>query len=60
MDYGYGGMLMWIVLILIIDGITHFIIREQRSSGRGNGNTPLEILKTRYAQGEILERGLEK
>ncbi|HMB19899.1 MAG TPA: SHOCT domain-containing protein [Spirochaetota bacterium] len=55
-NYGYGGFIMWIVLIIIVAiGIYMF---WQYSKGKGlAGQQPaesaLDILKKRYASGEI-------
>ena len=55
-NYGYGGFIMWIVLIILVAiGIYMF---WQYSKGKGlAGNKPeetaLDIIKKRYARGEI-------
>lgn len=53
---GYGGIFMWIILILIAVGIIYFIINQSKSTGNSKsstGESPTEILKKRYAKGEI-------
>ena len=52
-------MLLWIVLII---AIVYFIVRAA-SGERGappGGKTPLEILESRYASGEISEDEFEQ
>lgn len=59
----YGGGFMWVFWILIIAGI-FFLIQnmvkgntDQSSSGN---DSPLDILKKRYARGEIDEEEYER
>lgn len=57
MHYGYGGgmfMGMLIFLILIV-GIVYFVVMGTRSKGApgASDEKPLDILKKRYAKGEI-------
>lgn len=55
---GFGGMWFgWIFWIVIIGLIIYLIVRltNQKSSGTGkiSDETPLDVLKKRYARGEI-------
>jgi putative membrane protein len=51
MHYGYGGWFMWLILVIVVAIAIYFIVQTQR---RGSvSETPLEILKKRYAKGEI-------
>ncbi len=51
MHYMYGGWFMWLILVIVVAFAIYFIVQTQRS---GNiRETPLEILKKRYAKGEI-------
>jgi putative membrane protein len=52
MSYGFGGMLMWIIFISIIGVLIYFLMQATKGRDRA-GETPLEILKKRYAKGEI-------
>ncbi len=58
---GMGGSFMWIFWILIIVGIVLLI---RACANRGNGPTssesPLEILRKRYANGDISEEEFER
>ena len=53
--HGYGGGMMWIFWILIVVALVWFVTFVTRRGGSppGNENTALEILKERYAKGEI-------
>jgi len=55
--FGFGGGFMWIIWILFIVAVI-WIIRSAASSGSSNPppatrESALEILKARYARGEI-------
>jgi putative membrane protein len=51
MHYGYGGWFMWLILAIVVVVVFYFIMRAQK--GGPVRETPLEILKKRYAKGEI-------
>ena len=53
--YGFGGMFMWILFVIIIGVVAYFVIQSVRSKTPGTTpqETPLDILKKRYAKGEI-------
>ncbi|MBI4768403.1 MAG: SHOCT domain-containing protein [Deltaproteobacteria bacterium] len=60
--YGYGGMFMWILFIIVIGVVVYFIIQSTKvktSSGTLK-ETPLDILKGRYAKGEIAKEEFER
>jgi len=62
MDYGYGGIVMWIGLLLVL-GLVIYVLWLQKNSGapkRGERETPLDILKKRYARGEIDKEEFER
>jgi putative membrane protein len=48
---GYGGGLMWIVLLVAIVLVIFFVMRWAKPGGAGE--THLDILKKRYAKGEL-------
>ena len=53
---GYAGMVMWLILILIAGLIIYFVFSRSRRNGNPVGSpkeSPTEILKRRYANGEI-------
>ncbi|MFZ5944884.1 MAG: SHOCT domain-containing protein [Bacillota bacterium] len=67
--YGYGmgfGMLLWWAVIIIGIGLAIYglisLFRGQQSGKKGfvNDNRPLEILKKRFANGELSEEEYEQ
>lgn len=64
MNYGcgFGGMFMWIFFVIITALVAYFVIQTIRKStpGRTPQETPLDILKRRYAQGEITREDYDK
>lgn len=58
----YGGGFMWIFWVLIIAGIFFLFqtIAKRNSDGSADKETPMEILKKRYARGEIEEEEFER
>lgn len=58
MFFQFGGLIMWVLILIIIGAVVYFIVRTQRGvSGRNyissRDETPLDIAKKRYARGEI-------
>lgn len=60
MNYGFGGVIMWIILLILIGVVIYFVINRQKLIKREDEETPLEILKKRYAKGEISKQEFEK
>ncbi|MCK9363353.1 MAG: SHOCT domain-containing protein [Syntrophales bacterium] len=63
MNFGYGGMFMgMILLIVLIAAAIWWFIRGagNRNYGQPQRETPLDILKKRYAKGEITQDEFEK
>lgn len=54
----YGGG-MWIIFIIIIGILALYLFRAGRLGG-GSSETPLDILKKRYAKGEISREEFER
>jgi len=55
-NQGFMGGFMWIFWIAIIVGIiflVKWIVMQSRPGGQQQGENSLEILKKRYARGEI-------
>lgn len=61
MGYGYGGMFMGILILLALIVAIYFIVRAVQT--KNNTGTmqegPLDILKKRYARGEITKEEFE-
>ncbi len=55
---GCGGIFMWILSIAVIILLIFLIIKWARPGGTGEG--PLDILKKRYAKGEITKDEFEQ
>ena len=64
MNYGcgFGGMFMWILFVIIIGIVAYFVIQNSKtkSAGGTKQETPLDILKKRYAKGEITKEEYER
>jgi putative membrane protein len=53
-DFGFGGLLMWILLAVLAGIVVYMAVRQHDAGRRDSGDrTPLEILRRRYASGEI-------
>ena len=53
---GYGGVFMWLILIILVGLIVYFLLEQRRKNENNVESTPetaLDILKKRYAKGEI-------
>ncbi|HSO20958.1 MAG TPA: SHOCT domain-containing protein [Desulfosarcina sp.] len=52
----YGGMFMWLLVIVVIAVVLYLVFNRNRTGGDlhgGHGEAALDILKRRYAKGEI-------
>lgn len=55
MGFGYGGEYMWFIVLVLVIVVVYFLYQVLKTKGF-NGSiieTPLDILKRRYAKGEI-------
>ena len=50
---------MWIIMIVLIGVLIYFFIQLQKGKA-GSTETPLEILKKRYARGEITKEDFDR
>ena len=60
---GYGGMFMWLIFIIIAGVVVYFIFeRSKRAGNLGDsaGESAVEILKRRYAKGEITKEEFDR
>ncbi|MGA1796095.1 MAG: SHOCT domain-containing protein [bacterium] len=62
MHYGWGGIVMWIVILVIVIALIYFIYHLARSKTAGgpSAETPLDLLKKRYARGEITKEEFQR
>ena len=60
--FGYGGMFMWIIFLVVVGLLVYFIVYSQKTKGQTStqNESPLDILKRRYAKGEIAREDYER
>ena len=60
--FGYGGMFMWIIFLIVIGFLVYFIVQAQKAKGQtpAQGESHLDILKKRYAKGEISKEDFDR
>ena len=54
--WGAGYVYVWIIgllVLIVIIGLIVNVMKQRKNSNRPKYNSPLDILKTRYAKGEI-------
>ena len=57
---GFGGVFMWLIIILVVGLVIYFLLRETGSEKEKTGDEAMEILKKRYARGEITKEEFEE
>lgn len=60
MHDGFGGMLMWVIFIAVVIGLLIYLLARTLKGGDRTAETPLEILKKRYARGEITKEDFDR
>lgn len=62
MNFGIGGIFMMFMFVIVIGLIIYFIIGNTKSNRYTGGfsETSLDIIKKRFAKGEITEEEFEK
>lgn len=62
LGYGYGGMFMWILFLILIGVVIYFIFQNAKSKNVAGQSqeTPIDILKKRYAKGEITKEDFDR
>ncbi len=53
MSFGNKGIFFWLILIILIGVIIYLVVQNRNSKLKEQKEPPLEILKKRYAKGEI-------
>ena len=59
MNYGYGGVIMWIILLALIAVAVYFLVNGKKLI-KTEDEIPFEILQRRYAKGEISKQEYER
>ena len=59
---GYGWMFMWIIFLIAIGVLIYFFVQSQKTRGQtlAQNESHLDILKKRYAKGEINKEDFER
>ncbi|MGD0022264.1 MAG: SHOCT domain-containing protein [Smithellaceae bacterium] len=60
--YGFGGMFMWILALVVLGVAIYFIVQSAKSrnvSGQA-AEMPLDILRKRYAKGDITKEEFDR
>ena len=62
MNWWYGGIFMWVLFVVVIVTVVLLItqITRSRRSGSSFRESSLDILKRRYARGEIAKEEFER
>jgi putative membrane protein len=62
MGYGYGGGFMWLIVLILVGVGIYFLLKVYKSKGSDGSaiETPSDILKQRYAKGEIDKEEFER
>ncbi|MGD9730630.1 MAG: SHOCT domain-containing protein [Desulfamplus sp.] len=55
MGYSCGGGSMWLIVLVLVGAVIYFMLKSPKSKESNNSliETPLDVLKKRYANGEI-------
>ena len=61
MNFGLGGIFMWAIFFIIIVGVLYLIVQSNKPKSYDSSfiENPIDILKKRYAKGEITKEELE-
>jgi len=63
LGYGYGGMFMWLIFLILAGVIVYLIFERRRRTGPTDGATgerPIDILKRRFAAGELTQEEYDR
>ena len=60
MRYGHGGGFMWLIVLVLVGVVIYFLLQVLKSKGSDGSinETPLDILKKRYAKVKSTKRNL--
>jgi putative membrane protein len=59
MGGGIWCAVFWVIVLAVIAVAVYLIVRAAKAGGAGGGKTALDILKERYARGEITREEFE-
>lgn len=61
MDFGFGGIFIWLIFLALAGFIVYIVMQSRKSgeSGEQPNEPPLDILKKRYARGDITKEEFE-
>ncbi|MGB8426908.1 MAG: SHOCT domain-containing protein [Desulfobacterales bacterium] len=60
---GYGGMFMWLILLILVGVVIYFVFERSKRAGTPDAfprESPIDILKRRYAGGEITKEEFDR
>ena len=61
MNYGWpGGGYMWLIFLVVIGVVIYFMFQASKNTRNSALETPLDVLKKRYAKGEITKEEFDK
>jgi putative membrane protein len=62
MNYWGGGVVMWLLLLVAVGVLVYFLVKASQAGGLRPTlpETPLDILKKRYARGEITKEQFDQ
>ncbi|UCD06760.1 MAG: SHOCT domain-containing protein [candidate division WOR-3 bacterium] len=60
MPWGYGSVFIWLLLLVLGGLVIYFVVRGDKWMKKRGDESPLEILKKRYARGEITREEYNK
>ena len=62
MGYGYGGGFMWTLVLIVVGAILWYLLQSSKTRGSDafQRETPLDILKKRYARGELDKEAFDR
>ncbi|OHB68275.1 MAG: hypothetical protein A2Y77_02175 [Planctomycetes bacterium RBG_13_62_9] len=62
MDYWGGGVVMWLLLLVLVAVLVYVLVKGLGAGGSGSTprETPLDIVKKRYARGEITKEQFDE
>ncbi len=60
MPWNYGGVFMLLLLLVLIGVVIYFVVRGDKWMKKGGEESSLEILKKRYARGDITREEYNK